>query len=313
MKTKEADLQIAFYYRLKEIRHKFLQDALFRTIKKIDVTLIDDELKKFVSKSVLNKIARYGIRGEVFLPVPIVLLKNPMLLGYYRLLFGISQKEFSKTYSKYKYFEEKDAKRIPEVSEINELLELLIPIGEALVNGIDSISAVIAHELQLLTLGPQLRGSRNTELGKAATERTFALIKLLVADAIIEESENCIKIKNALGRNVIIQFSSDPDIIIVENLKTGEHKLVSIEIKGGTDYSNAHNRLGEAEKSHQKAKQDGFFEFWTIMRVDIDSETARKESPTTSHFFNLDNIEDQETDESKIFKDLLSSKLSIEL
>jgi hypothetical protein len=96
-------------------------------------------------------------------------------------------------------------------------------------------------------------------------------------------------------------------------LENGDRKLVSIEIKGGTDYSNAHNRLGEAEKSHQKAKQNGFNEFWTIVRVDIDQALARKESPTTSHFFNLDNIENPSAMESRKFKDILSSILSIRL
>jgi hypothetical protein len=111
----------------------------------------------------------------------------------------------------------------------------------------------------------------------------------------------------------LIQFSSDPDIVIIEHLKSGDRKLVSIEIKGGTDYSNAHNRLGEAEKSHQKAKQNGFFEFWTIVRVDIDPLLARKESPTTSHFFNLDVIEESTTDDARVFRDILSSILSIKL
>jgi hypothetical protein len=32
---------------------------------------------------------------------------------------------------------------------------------------------------------------------------------------------------------------------------------VAVEIKGGKDYSNIHNRIGEAEKSHQKAKKEG--------------------------------------------------------
>ena len=36
-------------------------------------------------------------------------------------------------------------------------------------------------------------------------------------------------------------------------------------IKGGTDKSNAHNRAGEAEKSHQKARQQDFRECWTLI------------------------------------------------
>ena len=48
-----------------------------------------------------------------------------------------------------------------------------------------------------------------------------------------------------------------------------------------------------------------------FLRVDIDPILARKESPTTSHFFNLDSIELISSEESKKFRDILSSILSI--
>jgi hypothetical protein len=70
---------------------------------------------------------------------------------------------------------------------------------------------------------------------------------------------------NDSGRKITIAFSSDPDISISEQALNRQHPLVSIEIKGGTDYSNIHNRLGEAEKSHQNAKSSGFHQFWTIL------------------------------------------------
>lgn len=311
MRTNEADLQISVFYRLQEIREKYLQEALFRTVGKIDVATIDGEHKEYVDKAVLNKIARFGLRAEVFIPVPSLIRANPGLVGYYRLLYGVSQKEFYKERSRLRSLEEHKSNRTPSEKEILDAAGVLIPIGEALVRGIDVISKEIAHELQLLTLGPQLRGARNTELGKAATARTFALLKDLIRASISEETADSITIINSAGREVAIQFSSDPDITIIEHLGSGDRKLVSIEIKGGTDYSNAHNRLGEAEKSHQKAKQNGFFEFWTIMRVDIDPSLARKESPTTSRFFILDLIEDPSTDEARKFSDTLASILSI--
>ncbi|MGA2545966.1 MAG: XcyI family restriction endonuclease [Rectinemataceae bacterium] len=311
MRSDAADLQIAFFFRLEEIRALYLQDALFDTDARVDITQIDSELKELTERAVLNKLARFGIRAEVFLPVPTLIKENPRLVGYYRLLYGISQKEFHKTHGWLKRFEENGKNKPFPENEIEEAVNILLPIGEALVRGIDSISKEIAHELQLLTLGPQFRGGRNTDLGKAATAKTFALIKDIVRDSINEETENSITIINSAGRVVLIQFSSDPDIAITERLKSGDRKLVSIEIKGGKDYSNAHNRLGEAEKSHQKARQDGFFEFWTIVRVDIDPEIAKKESPTTSHFFNLDAIEMLSSEEGKLFRDILASILSI--
>ena len=61
-------------------------------------------------------------------------------------------------------------------------------------------------------------------------------------------------------------------------------------IKGGTDFSNIHNRIGEA-KSHQKAKGDGYVECWTVVNVDrIDLATSKTESPSTNRFYRLSQI-----------------------
>ena len=165
--------------------------------------------------------------------------------------------------------------------------------------------------LQLLTLGPQLRGSENTRLGQDATRLVFDLIKSITTSHIKESTERIIIIENDSGRTVLIEFFSDPDVQITEKLESGIRSLVAIEIKGGTDSSNIHNRLGEAEKSHQKARNRGFFEFWTIVRVDIDDIAAKRESPTTSRFFHLDRIIDKMSQDHRTFCELLGSLLGI--
>lgn len=130
---------------------------------------------------------------------------------------------------------------------------------------------------------------------------------------IKETTKRTIILENDSGRSVLIEFLSDPDIRITEKLETHMRPKVSIEIKGGTDASNIHNRLGEAEKSHQKAKNRGFFEFWTIIRVDVDQVMAKRESPTTSQFFHLDHIKDSSSQEHKRFSDILGSLIGIRI
>lgn len=49
------------------------------------------------------------------------------------------------------------------------------------------------------------------------------------------------------------------------------------------------------------------------MRVDIDPRLAKKESPTTTRSFNLDNIENADHKEAKIFSEIISSKLSMDI
>ena len=56
-------------------------------------------------------------------------------------------------------------------------------------------------------------------------------------------------------------LSHDPDVCVLEQVENRTHNKVAFEVKGGTDDSNAHNRAGEAEKSHLKAKRKGFKDF----------------------------------------------------
>ena len=66
------------------------------------------------------------------------------------------------------------------------------------------------------------------------------------------------------------------------------HKKIAVEVKGGTDMSNAHNRAGEAEKSHLKAKGRGYPEFWTIIsKTGLNIEKLKRESQTTNHWFDV--------------------------
>ena len=309
----QPNLQISFYFRLQIVRDLYLQDALKKTVKKLDIKKIDNELTNYVSPDKLRHVAAFGLRGEVFFPVPCMLEENPFLLGYYRLLFGLSQKEFYNKgpFGRFKRLEDRGEFTKFQKPFISALSKSLVKTAESLVDGIDEISTQTIHELQLLTLGPQLRGGANTRIGQDATKGIFDLIKSLVATNTKDTTERTIHVINDSNRTVMIEFFSDPDVKITEKLKSGVRPLVSIEIKGGRDVSNIHNRIGEAEKSHQKAKNHGFFEFWTIIRVDVDSETIKRESPTTTHFFHIDRIINRSTKEHAQFRDLLSSLVGI--
>jgi hypothetical protein len=255
-----ADLQIRLWTRLQLLRKQHLGDALADAVSRLDVPKIDADLARFVGRKQLSLLATLGLRGEVFFPVPIVLMTKPELLGYYRLLYGISQKEF---YSKgglgrYRSMEEANRVSSPVALRLPELCKCLIASATMLLAGVAPISINSVHELQLLTLGPQLRGSENNKIGRGASEKVFELVKGLTARNTISSTAETILVKNAAGRSVKIAFASDPDIAIFETMPTNEVPIVSIEIKGGADVSNVHNRIGEAEKSHQKARGAGF-------------------------------------------------------
>jgi hypothetical protein len=310
------DLQITFYRRLKELRETYLLDALLSHVAKLDIARIDEELREYVSNSALQRLAGWGLRGEIVFPVPYILRNNPWLLGYYRLLLGFSQKQLYGSqygFSPFKVMEEKGHMPNDTAPALVDLCRVLCGSSELLVESIDQLSRESVHELTLLTLGPQLRGGALNLLGTRATRRVFDLISSMVAPGIVSATARSIEIRNAAGRTVKVEFANDPDICIHEELPSGKFRnLVAIEIKGGRDYSNIHNRIGEAEKSHQKAKKEGYVECWTIIGVsDLDMHLAKRESPTTDRFYLMEQITDEGTTGYQDFRENLLSRVGI--
>lgn len=312
------DLQIEFYKRLLQLKDLFLMDALLTTVGQLDARKIDSDLAVFAPPSSLSKLASWGLRGELVFPVPIVLSSNPYLLGYYRLLLGFSQKQFYSSasgVSSFKSMEVYGSLRKKQQSELPNLCRSLCASAHELVEGVTSLSPTSIHDLTLLTLGPQLRGSKLNVLGAKATQEVFNLIRLSLRNAIVSETAQKLELENAAGRKVLVEFAADPDISIKEMLPSGqERNLVAIEIKGGRDVSNVHNRIGEAEKSHQKARKEGFTECWTILGVkDFDLEVAKKESPSTDRFYFLASITSSKSDQYKDFIERLSALVGVSL
>jgi hypothetical protein len=87
---------------------------------------------------------------------------------------------------------------------------------------------------------------------------------------------------------------------------------MAIEIKGGTDNSNAHNRAGEAEKSHQKAKKLDFRDFWTVIAMKgLDAEKLRQESPTTNSWFDIAQVLGRSGDDWEEFRSRLADAVGV--
>lgn len=311
------ELQIEFAVALAEIRQSMLQDALKGTIKTLDIPPLDRELAKYVPAHSLQQLAGYSLRGELMFPVPVVLTANPRLLGYYRLLYGYSQKEFytSSVAGKFKSMEERGALRPALAAELEQLCKDMCNAGAQLLTGIlaQPLSQALLDDLTLLTLGPQLRGGANVRRGTAGIVLVFNAIHDIVGEHVVTADPRRMTVRNAAGRTVLVEFAADPDIVIREELRTGSYRnIVAIEVKGGTDFSNIHNRIGEAEKSHQKAKANKYVECWTVVNVDrIDMEMAAKESPSSNRFYRISSLAQAEGDEYLEFRDLIVAMIGI--
>ncbi len=314
----DPELQASFAAALSEIRTLYLQDALREAVTSLEVPTIDKELAQHVPAHSLTTLAGHGLRGEMMFPVPSVLQANPRLIGYYRLLYGYSRKEFYTTatgLSRYAGMEDRGTIGKGLDDTLPDVCRELCKAGAILLAAINAakISAALLDDLTLLTLGPQLRGGANVRKGSAGIRTVFNAIHEIVKAAVTSLTDSSMTITNAAGRTVLIEFAPDPDIIIREEMRPGQFRqLIAIEVKAGSDFSNIHNRIGEAEKSHQKAKAAGYVECWTVVNVDkIDIATAHRESPSTNRFYRISDMVAAEGDDYIDFRDRVISLTGI--
>ena len=314
----DPELQASFASALSEIRTLYLQDALREAVNMLTVPAIDKELAEHVPPHSLKTLASHGLRGELMFPVPSILRANPRLLAYYRLLYGYSRKEFYTTItgvSRYSGMEVRGMIGRGLDATLPELCGAMCQAGALLLATISDakISAALLDDLTLLTLGPQLRGGANVRKGSAGIRTVFNAINEIVQNAVTSSTQSRMTILNAAGRTVLIEFAADPDIIIREEMRAGQYReLIAIEVKAGSDFSNIHNRIGEAEKSHQKAKSAGYVECWTVVNVDrIDIAMAHRESPSTNRFYRVSDIVAAQGSDYIAFRDRVISLTGI--
>lgn len=277
-----------FYQLLLAARKQWFIDSLSEVLSTLDPEIVKKEVIKYVEADAQRILAAAAIRDEHVFPVPVVIRARPFLIGYYRLLLGIPQKGFYNSATgmgALKSMEENNTVSERQIALIPEFCTVMISQLSELVRQIPNLTPRDISELPLLTYGSQLQGSNNTAIGKKAMQGIFQAISSVVEGHIVKKEASRLIVKNSAGRSVSIKLSHDPDVAIDEMVGSGQCK-VAIEVKGGTDVSNAHNRAGEAEKSHLKAKRRGYAEFWTIIsKAGLDMDKLKAESQTTNHWF----------------------------
>ena len=313
-----ASRQIRFHQLLVAARKSWLMDALTDALSRADPKTVKDQISTFVPPDVQRALAAAGIRDEHVFPVPAVLEAKPTLIGYYRLLLGIPQKSFYIGGTGMGQFKSMETRGLLNPARRPDLEGFCGAMARSLAQLVrqmtPSVSKRDVSELPLLALGYQFQGGNNNAIGKQATVDVFLAVSELVKGHTISQSERRIIVKNAARRRVIIALASDPDIRIQEQFGGELRNKVAIEIKGGTDVSNAHNRAGEAEKSHQKAKKDGFRDYWTIIsKAGLNIEKLKAESPTTNDWFDVAQVLAREGEDWRVFKSRLADAAGIPL
>ena len=307
--------QVQFYQLLVGARKRWFMDALSDALGQLEQNVVKEQIGKYVPPAAQKALAAAGLRDEFVFPLPVVLEKKPSLVGYYRLLLGAPQKGFYKGSTGMGRFKSMEESGIISERQKQELPAFCKSMGQQLaelVKQMPKLTERDLRELPLLTYGSQLQGSNNTLIGKKAMKEVFLVIAEIVGRHIVERTENKLKVKNSAGRIVLISLSHDPDVSIQELVADRMHHRVAIEVKGGTDVSNAHNRAGEAEKSHQKAKRLGFPEFWTVIsKKGLEMLKLQNESPTTNHWFDVAEILARQGKDWENFRQRLAGAVGI--
>ena len=282
---------------LDEARTSVLADSLRAAVKEIAPQTLADEMNTHAPAAARQVLQGTHVRDDLVFATPSVLRRDPRTLGYYRLLLGVSQKRFYTTASglgPFKSMEERGIIRPALDPDIPALCDALnAAMGDLVVTLKGGMTATDVDQLPIMTLGAQADGSWRTRIGRKATEDVFDALKSVIKGQGVTytDDERSLSLTNSSGRPVAIALASDPDVVIKEMVNTQEVFKVAIEIKGGTDHSNAHNRAGEAEKSHRKAALAGATDFWTVISTTgISMTTLQSESPTTRQWFNLEEV-----------------------
>ena len=206
-------LQLGFATLLDGARERVLLAELRRTVGTLPTPDLDAELAKHASAASLSTLSGYGLRGETVFPVPIVLRRTPSLIGYYRLLFGYSQKLFysSKTgASRLKTMEVKGTLTTGAEASLEAACTEFARVGEMLVQGLGAklSGQLLPHELTLLTLGAQFRGGANNQRGSDGIKAVFAVLQRVFEKETEKAGERSLTLRNAAGKLVEIELAS---------------------------------------------------------------------------------------------------------
>jgi hypothetical protein len=302
---------------LRAARGSVLHDVLLETVSHVDPDVLSSELKTLAPRDGRQKLQGMGIRDELVFVAPSVLARRPSTFAYYRLLLGVSQKKF---YGKetglgiFRAMEFDD--RLPVRAEplLPELCRTVNVAMSELVTGLHGgLTRVDVEQLPLLMLGAQFDGSWRNRIGQGAIKEVFGAMKEIIESRSISciDLGESLTLVNPSGRKVTVAIAADPDVVITEEVGGRVIMKVAIEVKGGADQSNAHNRVGEAEKSHQKVKSDAQ-DFWTVISLSgMDMRVLRRESPTTRRWFDVAEIQKREGPSWELLQDLLALAMGI--
>ena len=307
-----SERAVVLFDALVAARARVLQPALSEAVSAVGVARLDPELGELAPDAALTKLASLGLRGELLFPTPSLLREKPSLIGYYRMLLGLSQKAFARLdgFKRFSSAEKTGALSQFQAENLAALCSALIGPLSSLALTLDRFEQRDLADLTLLQLGAALYGSNNNRIGALAVRGVFDAIADGVQTAVVSRKRAQLDVLAPNGRKARVVMRSDPDLAVSLEIGAGLSPRIAMEVKGGADTANLHNRLGEAEKSHLKAMQ--FPQRWTLIHPgSVLADTLKRESPSTTRFFNVRQVISREGQDWDAFHSLLRAEIGL--
>jgi len=188
---------------------------------------------------------------------PDVLVHNPSTSLYYRGLCGLSLKAAKSYFGAIEPLEEGNPRARLNIEKARKMACVYNYFICSIIKNSSDWSIENGYRTIIATLGITLDGSMRNRIGEIAEERIRSMIVEWLAgkglfagpksaqERVYEKLPRTFALKN----NVVMEFSSEPDISF-----TRENNLLAVvEIKGGIDPAGALERYGAATKSFQHA------------------------------------------------------------
>jgi hypothetical protein len=169
IKPPDASLQVRFHQLLVGARKMWLRDALDTALGRVDPNAVKEQMRTHAPADAIRILAAAGVRDEHVFPVPAILEDSPTLVGYYRLLLGVSQKQFYDGATGFGIFKSMEHLGTMGQKQQEALPAFCTTMGQSLADLIRQLSPTVTNrdvsDLQLLTIGAQFRGSANNLRG----------------------------------------------------------------------------------------------------------------------------------------------------
>jgi hypothetical protein len=192
---------------------------------------------------------------------PDIVLAHPTTSLYYRGLTGLSVKAAKDYIGAIENLESGSLRARFPASKASTMARVYNSYISAIING--SLDWSIEDGLRTIvaTMGITIDGSMRNKVGEIAEDRVRSLIfewiirqRLLIVPSL-EEALLLTEppIECTLANDIVMRFSSEPDISFFKKIGSSEDLIAIIEIKGGIDPAGALERYGAATKSFQHA------------------------------------------------------------